>query len=396
MSTRKLLIFESHPVQYRAPVWRELHRLAPDAVEVIYASDCSVRGHFDTGFGRAVSWDMPLLEGYPNRVLGNERGVPLSDWRSLHGRNVFKILKTSQPQAVLLSGLSYQFDWAVIFSALYLGIPIWLRAETQDHCLSRSRKKTILRSWVYRFIYRIIGHFFAIGQLNFEHYRAHGVPESKISFSRYCVVDRFKSILEQERQKMRSRVCLEAGFTSEQTVLLFSGKLQEKKNPAILLAALAAMPVADRSKYALLFVGSGELESELRKSAERIAGLSYHIAGFKNQSELPAYYLAADFLILPSLQMGETWGLVVNEAIHAGLRVIISRYVGSGADFRCLPEVGIFDGSVKDLLATLRSLEATKPSADIDKFMRQYSVEAAAESIFYQLASSGNVSEHSK
>jgi glycosyltransferase involved in cell wall biosynthesis len=339
---------------------------------------------------------MPLLEGYPNRVLGNERGVPLSNWRSLHGRGVFKLLKASRPQAVLLSGLSYQFDWAVIFSALYLRIPIWLRAETQDYCFSRSRRKTILRSWIYRFIYRVIGHFFAIGRLNYEHYRVHGVPESKISFSHYCVVDRFKSISEQERQKMRSGVRLEAGFTPEQTVLLFSGKLQEKKNPAILLAALAAMPVAERSRFALLFVGSGELEGELRKNAERIEGISYHIAGFKNQSELPAYYLAADFLILPSLQMGETWGLVVNEALHAGLKIIISRYVGSGADFQSLPEVHIFDGSVNDLIAALRSLEATESSANIEGFMRQYSIEAAAENIFSQLAGNGNLSAHSK
>ena len=50
-------------------------------------------------------------------------------------------------------------------------------------------------------------------------------------------------------------------------------------------------------------------------------------AGFRNQSELPRYLAAADVLVLPS-DAGETWGLVVNEAMACGLPAIVSRAAG--------------------------------------------------------------------
>jgi hypothetical protein len=45
-----LFIFETHPVQYRAPVYRELQKLKPDSFRIFYATDCSVRGHLDRDF----------------------------------------------------------------------------------------------------------------------------------------------------------------------------------------------------------------------------------------------------------------------------------------------------------------------------------------------------------
>ena len=52
--------------------------------------------------------------------------------------------------------------------------------------------------------------------------------------------------------------------------------------------------------------------------------------GFVNQSELPALYAASDVFVLPSEH--EPWGLAVNEAMCAGLPVVVSREVGCVAD----------------------------------------------------------------
>ena len=53
--------------------------------------------------------------------------------------------------------------------------------------------------------------------------------------------------------------------------------------------------------------------------------------GFKNQTELPEYYSLADIFVLPS-GMGETWGLVTNEAMCFSLPVIVSDMVGCSLD----------------------------------------------------------------
>jgi hypothetical protein len=45
-----LLIVETHPVQYRSPIYARLQELSPGSVHVVYASDFSVRGGQDPGF----------------------------------------------------------------------------------------------------------------------------------------------------------------------------------------------------------------------------------------------------------------------------------------------------------------------------------------------------------
>ncbi|MBS1563496.1 MAG: glycosyltransferase family 4 protein, partial [Bacteroidetes bacterium] len=55
------------------------------------------------------------------------------------------------------------------------------------------------------------------------------------------------------------------------------------------------------------------------------------LTGFINQGAIVNYYAMSDALVIAS-QHGETWGLVVNEAMNFGLPVIASDQTGSAAD----------------------------------------------------------------
>jgi glycosyltransferase involved in cell wall biosynthesis len=77
-------------------------------------------------------------------------------------------------------------------------------------------------------------------------------------------------------------------------------------------------------------VGSGELERELRTFCAQHALDNVVFTGFVNQAELPAVYGASDVFVLPSEH--EPWGLAVNEAMCAGLPVVVSREVGCTRD----------------------------------------------------------------
>lgn len=380
----KLMIFESHPVQYHAPVYRELHRLCQQSgqgsVQVIYATDSSVRGHFDPGFGQSVAWDEPLLEGYSAAVLNNENGTPLQGFNSLTGNGIGRLLKRERPDAVLLTGLAYRFDWAAYFACLRLGIPFWIRTETQDEAFVRGWFKSLVRAGFYRAAYLPIAQALVIGKLNAEHYQRHGLSAARHLRAPYCVVDRFQNLNPVEVKARREAIRKSAGFSEDTTVLLFCGKLQPKKQPDALLHAVSRLPAPLRSRFSVLYVGSGEIESELRRAAG-VHGIQSFFAGFRNQTELPAYYLAADVLVLPSRQMGETWGLVVNEAMLAERRVIISRFAGCHADFGAAPGVSIFDGSVDGLADALLNLAPAPVQGRQRRFMERYSIRAAAEGI---------------
>ena len=104
------------------------------------------------------------------------------------------------------------------------------------------------------------------------------------------------------------------------------GKLVPRKRPLDLIDAAACLD----DPPGLLFVGDGALRPELENRA-RTAGLRHvKFAGFRNQSEVPTCYGAADLLALPSSH--EVAPLVLNEAMCSGLGLVVSAAVPSAVD----------------------------------------------------------------
>lgn len=105
-----------------------------------------------------------------------------------------------------------------------------------------------------------------------------------------------------------------------------------KKNLGHLLEAYARyVSVEGDESRDLVLSGSGPLEGELRRQVAA-AGLEgqVHFAGFRQYPDLPALYAQAVALILPS--RSDQWGLVVNEAMAAGVPVIVSDRCGCASD----------------------------------------------------------------
>jgi len=108
--------------------------------------------------------------------------------------------------------------------------------------------------------------------------------------------------------------------------LLAVGRLSHYKGFDVLIEALAQ--VANAS---LLLIGRGECERELHALAHA-RGLDQRIAfaGELDDATLAAAYAAADAFVLPSLDRSESFGLVLLEAMRAGLPVVASAIAGSG------------------------------------------------------------------
>ena len=70
---------------------------------------------------------------------------------------------------------------------------------------------------------------------------------------------------------------------------------------------------------------------EIQNQLKEVKELDYEMVGFINQKEIVEYYAKSDTVVVPSID-GETWGLVVNEALQCGCRVIATDKVGSSRD----------------------------------------------------------------
>jgi glycosyltransferase involved in cell wall biosynthesis len=387
--SRGLVIFEAFPVQYHAPVYAQVARRARELgcnepVRVAYSTIATATGFKDQGFGRTIGWGGSVLEGYDYDVLDAHDGGPISGgfW-SHRSRGVGAYLERHRPRAVLLSSVYTAFDVAALLHARRLGAEVWLRQETQDEALPRSAAKAAVRGLVYRALYGLVDRFFAIGELNRAHYLRHGVAADRIGRAPYCTVDRIGS-----DAAVSPAACAEARaalrLDADDFVLLFSGKLIPKKNPDIVVRAIARLPEALQRRLTVVYCGDGEMLDELKTLAAGIGSPArYRFEGFVGQADLSRYYLAADCLVLPSRRMGETWGLVVNEAMQAGAKVIVSDAVGSSADLRGAPGVEPFAsedaGGLADALE--RHLASPVTRVDVRRAIAPYSVDVAAEAI---------------
>ncbi len=111
--------------------------------------------------------------------------------------------------------------------------------------------------------------------------------------------------------------------------LVFVGQLQPWKGVRELVSAFAGL---ERPSLHLSLVGNGPLEQELRDLARRDPRILF--VGHVPQEGLPDILRRARCLVLPSTTTAahrEAWGLVVNEAMHAGLPVVASDAVGAAA-----------------------------------------------------------------
>ncbi len=142
--------------------------------------------------------------------------------------------------------------------------------------------------------------------------------------------------------------------------LLAVGRLSYFKGFDVLLRALARVPDAS-----LVLVGDGERANALRKLAAelgvdarvRFAGrLDMDAAG---QALLDKAYANADIFCLPSTERAESFGIVLLEAMRAGLPVVASDIRGSGVGFVVRDgETGLLvpPGDADALAAALRRL----------------------------------------
>jgi glycosyltransferase involved in cell wall biosynthesis len=378
-TVRPLVAIETHPIQYHAPVYRTIQAKFGIPVAVIYGSDFSVAGYTDREFGASFAWDTDLLSGYEPVFLSR---AP----KQASSRGMGKALKRLEPGAVLLVGYSPAFHQAAFFAAWRSGAPILCRGETTDHARHRGAVQEYLRTKALRFLYKRCARLLHVGRRSYQHFTRLGVPPTKLVFSPYCVNTAVFRTGEPARHNLRADTRGRLQIHSDQIVLLFSGKLSARKGPDILLLGVKSLPPEIRARIVVMFLGSGAMQPALEAVAKQTPEIEVRFLGFQNQRQLSPYYHSADLLVLPS-RHSETWGLVVNEALHHGLPCVVSDAVGCAPDLIDSGRTGEpFEAGSADSLsaALLRSLGLTGRS-DIRNFCRDkvggYTVEKAAEGI---------------
>jgi glycosyltransferase involved in cell wall biosynthesis len=369
----------SHPIQYFAPLYREISRREEVDLTVYFYSDASLREYHDEGFGRPVRWDVDLSGGYRSVIVGSARGRTLSGRaRRVPQWDVVREVFRGDYEVVWAHGYAYATTWASFVAARATGKAFLLREE-QTLLPDRPWWKKALKYPVLR---ALIGGSAAltIGEHNRRYVEHYGAVRTFAA--PYCVDNDALRRAGAELAPRRDEIRHELGVVGDDPVVLFAGKLVPAKDPQTLLEAY--VQVKDRAW--LVFVGDGELRAGLTREASNRGLDRVLFTGFLNQSELPRAYAASDVFVLPS--RAEPWGLVVNEALNFRLPVIVSDAVGCAPDLAVAGRNGeVFSaGSVSDLGIALQRLVGD-PGLRREygrrgfKLVSEYGIEHCAEGI---------------
>lgn len=152
-------------------------------------------------------------------------------------------------------------------------------------------------------------------------------PKEKI-YNQYLTIDGKKiKQLGNEKNRIKQELRQKYSIGNNEKILLYSGRLIELKNIESVIKALSLSQDRD---ITLVIAGGGKEEKKLVKMAKEL-GVKIIITGFINNQELLfKHYFMADVFILPS--KSEAWGLVVNEAMFAGLPILVSNICGCSLD----------------------------------------------------------------
>jgi glycosyltransferase involved in cell wall biosynthesis len=377
----RLAVVASHPIQYQAPLFRELAgRLGLD---VLYAHRASATDQASAGFGVAFEWDSDLFSGYRHTFLNNVSAAPsLTRFGGCDTPEVSKRLASGGYDAVLVLGWHLKSFWQTVFASRRLGIPVMVRGDSQL-ATPRRRALIVAKRFVYPLGLRAFAAALYVGQRSYDYFRAYGYPVERLFFSPHAVDSSWfaSRATPQARWELRTRLSV----PDSEALLLFAGRLVDFKRPLDLIAAAARLRAAGR-RVSVLVAGSGPLERTMLVEAADL-GVPLYMLGFLNQSEMPAAYAASDMLVLPSTGR-ETWGLVANEALACGRPIAVSDAVGCAPDLAVSRDVGrsFRLGDVADLVDAVQEILSRPPEAQaIASKMRCYSFRSAADGIITAL-----------
>jgi glycosyltransferase involved in cell wall biosynthesis len=367
----RLAIFTTHPIQYQVPWFRALQATKAVDLTVYYGRLLDARAQGE-GFGVSFTWDLPLFDGYRWAVAQPpaRNNVPRMG-------SFLQAVRSSD--VVLVTGWHAGFVRRAAIIARLAGRPLLLRGES-----NALRSRPVAVRTLHHVYLRLFSCVLSIGSANDEFYARNGVPASRRVRCPYFV-DNDRFIADAERLgRERATLRDQWAIPPEAFCFLFAGKLIEKKRPLDILRALSRM--RDRSAPVhLLVVGEGALRAEAQQLAS-CQRLPITFAGFLNQTEIGKAYAAADALVLPS-DCGETWGLVVNEAMLFGCPAVVSDRVGCRPDLVLDGETGFSfpfgdEESLGEAMTRLASdPEQARQMGDRarDRILRSYSVEAAVQ-----------------
>ena len=331
----KAVIVTNVPPPYRVPSWRLVAETPGIDLELVFCA----KPHIDTSVTPAdYGFKSHFLKGrYTTKGIGFSH-CDLSVW---------SLLNRLQPDVVITTGyiptFLFTFLWAIVHRVPHIAMT--------DGTFNSEKTLSWLHKLVRHIVLRFSAAFVGASEGSRKLFRHYGVDPQRIHLSYLCTDN--------------SRFCCPA--SANPVDFIFCGRFLPLKRPFFALDVAKQTAIRLGRQVSLDFVGSGELEEQMRAYAAEMAEfVTCRFHGYASQAELPYRYADAKLFLFPT--ENDTWGVVANEACASGLPVIVSPHAGVASELI----VDGVNGYVRELVVAEWVDVAVKLLTD-DLLYRQFS-----------------------
>ncbi len=344
-----IAVVANAPAPYRVHVHERIAEEIPSVrLTSIFLADGNIQ---DWSFGDLSH--IGAVSVGPGEALGQRRGVVHSlrkAWRTV------RELRRCGARAVVVGGYSHIEGLAAMAWAKAHGVRVLLAADSNWAGDTASGPKRWLKTALVRGVVRVCDALLPCGVLGRRYYASYGADEARM-FDMPYEAD-VRPIREMSAQRV-AEVRAKHGLDVDRRRIVCSGRHVHIKGWDVAIEAFNAI-AGDRPEWDLVLAGDGELRRKLEsKVAPHLRDRVVWLGFLEDQEELMALYRCSDILLHPARR--EPWGVVIQEAVAAGMAVVASDVTGAAAD---LVEHGVngFVVAVDDVPGTTVALgEATHP-----------------------------------
>jgi glycosyltransferase involved in cell wall biosynthesis len=278
-----------------------------------------------------VPAEVPGVRNLKLSTAGNDR----LRWRD--AGVFFEALRSLRPDVVVVNGWGPRDAILAHFWCRWNRKPRVLVSESLD----RGADRSALMEFIKREIIRGVGSALVAGAPQRRYAQALGVDPAAIRLGCAVVDNAHFGRARSLRTGSGRRVLTVARWSPEKNLLAAARAFHE-----------FARHRPGTEQWVWTLAGYGPLARELEELAEGCAG-HIRLIGAKSYAEMPAVFAEADLYWQPSVR--EPWGLVVNEAMAAGLPVLVSKYCGCHEDLVVAGIGWVFDPDAES--AMVQALE---------------------------------------
>ncbi len=328
----RVLFIVNIPAPYRVDFFNELGKYCD--LTVLYEHERSLERNNDWIADENKTYKAIFLKSFRTGV---DNGLSYE---------VIKHIKQFKNDIIVVGGYSTPTAMLAIMYMKLHKIKYFLNADGGQIATEKSIVKKIKTF----FIGKAHG-YLSTGEQTDKYFAYYGADKSKMHHYPFTSVKE-KDVLslpvsESEKSELREGL----GLPIDKKIVITVGQFIHRKGFDILLEGWKKY----NSEYILLIIGGGPLKEEYEKYNLK----NVHILDFKKKDELSLYYRAADVFVLPTRE--DIWGLVVNEAMAAGLPVVSTD--------RCVAAVELVKNGDNGFVVKAEDIDETYNA--IDKLLSQ-------------------------